>query len=152
MYRTPALTQQIRRRRNSAQRLHTPKTFAAARALRFSSNDANAASTPDLDTPWGTPDIPKLTTVFKTSPTFGSPPLGGTSEAALHWKTCVDLHLRSSRFVRDIIDGRRSHPWADHPRLQALGSEHTDNYTFKPSTTASTLEWVAVRDPACTTL
>ena len=111
MFQTPALTQSIRRRRIAAQRTHTPASFAAARRLRFSAA-GSGPTTPaanDRRTSWGEPTIPSMTAVFKSTPKFDPPPVGGNTEAAAHRKTKVDLFLRSNRFVRDMLDGRRPH-------------------------------------------
>ena len=148
MFQTPDLTQSIRRRRIVTQRTHTPASFAAARRLRFSAA-GSGPTTPaanDRRTPWGEPTIPSMTAVFKSTPKFDPPPVGGNTEAATHWKTKVDLFLRSNRFVRDMLDGRRPHPWVSHAKLQALGNRRTPGWTFSSSTTTSTLEWVAKQD------
>ena len=87
-----------------------------------------------------------MTAVFKSTPKFNPPPVGGDPEAAIHWKTKLDLFLRSNRFVRDMLDGRRPHPWIGHAKLQSLGNRRTPGWVFSPSTTTSTLEWVAKQD------
>ena len=45
-----------------------------------------------------------------------------------------------------MLDGRRPHPWIGHAKLQSLGNRRTPGWVFSPSTTTSTLEWVAKQD------
>ena len=139
MFQTPALTQAIRRRRAASRQIHTPASFATSRRLSFAAA-ASESSTEHEDklTPWGEHTIPTFSAVFKTTPKFKPPPLGGDYEEAAHWKTKMDLFLRSNRYVRDIIDGRRQHPWLHHEKLRALGESRATGWTFTASTTTST--------------
>ena len=143
MFQSPALRRAISERRKARKlSFHSPATFRAA-----ADGDAKAKQ---RITPWGESTIPKISSLFKTSPQLPVFPLGTHDPIkARNWRTVTDMYLRQSHYVSALLSGRRPHPWADHQPLLTLGRKHfkDNSWVFDPTTTAATLLWVAEKDP-----
>ena len=144
MLQSPALTKAIAARRKARKlKLHSPTTFHAA------ANGDTTAKTTNI-TPWGEPKIPHLSSIYKTPPLLGKFPLGTHDPIqSRNWRIMMDMYLRQSHYAAALVTGRREHPWTDHTGLHDLGRQHFNeiDWVFDPTTTATTLLWVAEKNP-----
>ena len=136
MFQSPALQRAISERRKARKlSFHSPATFRAA-----ADGDAKAKQ---RITPWGESTIPKISSLFTTSPQLPVFPLGTHDPIkARNWRTVTDMSLRQSHYVSALLSGRRPHPWADHQPLLTLGRKHfkDNSWVFDPTTNAFTWE------------
>ena len=132
---------------------HTPQTYRLSRRrLRKSTTDnANDESeTNQYDShilPWEEASKGPQS-LFKSAPPMIKYPTGITDPNQIRfYKIRIDGYLRSSPAVRQIIDGRRQHPFLKHTTLNDFAaSKGIPNYVFDTAKTFTTIKWVEESD------
>ena len=111
---------------------------------------ATSSSATDLRLPWNHNFKNVPSSIFSKSPPSLSYPTGSTDENKnLHFIRSALGYLRSSSYVRDVLDwDPRPHPFYHLESLkQFVATQGFPDYTFDPSQTLATIHWVESKSP-----
>ena len=126
---------------------HTPETYRISRRNLRKENNTDARILPWEEVIEGPQSL------FKTRPPTIKYPTGVTDPNQIRFYTItMEGFLRSSPAVKQVIDGRRAHPFTNYkPLYDFAASQGMTKYTFDTSTTFNTIKWVTKHDPTLAT-
>jgi hypothetical protein len=153
------MSRELRDSTRSQRQIHSPKTLKASRKRKLSTTETGDASGADdvneyenYVLPWEDATEGPQTLFKKGAPKIKYPAGSKDTNKIGFYITTIDGFLRSSPVVKQILEGRRPHPFHEYEDLTSFAeAKGITDYEFNEAETVKTICWVKEENEALST-